>query len=101
MLAVTSVDQDERDGQIWVKAGIAYLVLWVVLLGARVVFAYSATGWARSEIGRFLTSHQLSGSAITPAFVLMTIGCLVVVTVGLAIRAALADSTHTPAINHS
>jgi hypothetical protein len=101
MLAVTSVDRDQRDGKVWVKAGIAYLALWVLLLGARVLFAYAATGWARHDIGRFLASHQLSGSAITPAFVLMTIGCLVVVTIGLAIRAALAGGTHTPAINHT
>jgi hypothetical protein len=101
MLAVTSVDRDQSDGQIWVKAGIAYLALWVVLLGARVAFAYSATGWARGDIRSFFSSDQLSGSAITPAFVLMTIGCLVVVTIGLAIRAALASNSQPPAINHA
>jgi hypothetical protein len=51
-LAVTSIDRDESDGQIWVEAGIAYVALWVVLLGTRVAFAYSATGWARGDIRR-------------------------------------------------
>ncbi len=102
MLAVTSVDPDPNDGQIWVRAGIAYLALWVVMLGSRIVFAYSATGWAHGDIRRFFASHHLSGSAITPAFVLMTIGCLVVVTIGLAIRAALASgAARTPVINHT
>jgi hypothetical protein len=98
MLAVTSVDRDQTDGQIWVKAGIAYLTLWVVLLGARVAFAYSATGWARGDIRNFFISDKLSSSAIAPAFVLMTIGCLVVVTIGLAIRAALASNSQPPAV---
>ncbi len=101
MLAVTSVEHDQTDGQIWVRAGLAYLALWVIMLGSRIAFAYSATGWARADIGRFFASHQLSGSAITPAFVLMTIGCLVVVTIGIAIRATLATRARTPAIDQA
>jgi hypothetical protein len=88
MLAVTSVGRDDTSGQIWVRAGLAYLVLWVIMLGTRVVFAYSATGWARSDIGHFFATNHLSSGAVTPAFVLMTIGSLVVVTLGTATRAS-------------
>jgi len=87
MLAAMSVDRDESTGDIWVRAGIAYLVLWVVLLGSRVLFAYSATGWARRDVGRFFISNHLSFNAITPAFVLMTLGSIAVVTIGIALRA--------------
>jgi hypothetical protein len=88
MLAATSVGRDERSGQIWVRAGLAYMVLWVVMLGTRIAFAYSATGWARSDIGHFFASNHLSPTAVTPAFVLMTIGSLAVVSIGTAIRAS-------------
>jgi hypothetical protein len=101
MLAVTSVEHDQTDGQIWVRAGLAYLALWVVMLGSRIAFAYSATGWARADIEHFFASHKLTGSAITPAFVLMTIGCLVVVTIGIAIRTTLATGARTPAIHQT
>ena len=88
MLAATSVGRDDTTDQVWVRAGLAYLVLWVFMLGTRIVFAYSATGWARSDIGHFFASNHLTSAAVTPAFVLMTIGSLVVVTIGTAMRAA-------------
>jgi hypothetical protein len=45
-----------------------------------------ATGWARSDIGRFFASNHLSSTAVTPVFVLVTVGSLVVVTIGTALR---------------
>ena len=87
MLATTAVEQDGTSGQVWVRAGVAYLALWVVLLGSRVFFADSATGWAHGSIGHFFIANHLSFTAITPAFVLMTIGSIGVITIGLAIRA--------------
>jgi hypothetical protein len=88
MLAATKVGRDNTSGEIWVRAGLAYLLLWVVMLGTRIVFAYSATAWARRDIGHFFASNHLTSAAVTPAFVLMTIGSLVVVTIGTTIRAA-------------
>ena len=87
MLAAIVVEQDETTGQVWVRAGVVYLALWVVLLGSRVFFAYSATGWAHRDIGHYFISNHLSFTAIPPAFVLMTIGSIGVVTIGIAIRA--------------
>ena len=87
MLASTAVEQDETTGHVWVRAGVVYLALWVVLLGSRVLFAYSATGWAHRSIGHFFITNHLSFTSITPAFVLMTIGSIGVVTIGIAIRA--------------
>lgn len=88
MVAVTGVEQEEATGEVWVRAGVAYLALWVVLLGSRVFFAYSATGWAHRDIGRFFISNHLSFNSITPAFVLMTIGSIGVFAIGIALRAA-------------
>lgn len=87
MLAVMSVEPDESSGEIWVRAGVAYLVLWIILLGSWVLFAYSASGWAHRQVGRFFIDNRLSFTAISPAFVLMTIGSIGVVTIGLATRA--------------
>ena len=101
MLATTSVDRGEGTNQVWVRAGAAYLVLWVVMLGSRVIFAYSASGWARSDIGHFLATNHISGSAITPAFVLMTIGSLLVVTIGTAIRASGLTVSDAPSLTQA
>ena len=88
MLAVTSVEPDDDGREVWVRAGVAYLVLWVVMLGSRVAFAYSASGWDKVGIGRFLRDDRISSLAITPAFVLMTVASLAVVTIGTALRVA-------------
>ena len=87
MLAATSVTRDRRTGEIWIRAGLAYLALWTVMLGSRVVFAYAASGWDRAAVARFFASHQLTGTAVTPAFVLMTIASLVTVMLGTTLRA--------------
>jgi hypothetical protein len=92
MLAVMSVEHDEKTGEVWVRAGLAFLLLWVVLLGSRVMFAYSATGWAHRSIGQFFITNNLSFTSISPAFVLMTIGSIGVVTVGLAMRTGWTQS---------
>jgi hypothetical protein len=34
MVAVTAVEHEEATGQVWVRAGAAYLILWVILLGS-------------------------------------------------------------------
>lgn len=93
MVAVTQVEQEKATGEIWVRAGAAYLALWVILLGSRVFFAYSATGWAHQDIGRFFITNHLSFNSITPAFVLMTIGSMGVFAVGTALRAASISGT--------
>jgi hypothetical protein len=93
MVTVTGVEQEEATGEIWVRAGATYPALWVILLGSRVFFAYSITGWAHQDIGRFFIDNHLSFNSITPAFVLMTIGSIGVYAIGLAIRAASISGT--------
>jgi membrane protein CcdC involved in cytochrome C biogenesis len=88
MVAVTGVELEESTGEVWIRAGPAYLLLWVLLLGSRVFFAYSITGWARHDIGRFFITNHLSFNSITPAFVLMTIGSIGVFGIGVALRAS-------------
>jgi len=57
------------------------------MLGSRIVFAHTTSDWDRAAVARFFASHQLTGTAVTPAFVLMTIASLVTVMLGTALRA--------------
>jgi hypothetical protein len=84
---VLPAGQARHPGQVGGRGlGLAYLALWTVMLGSRILFAYAASDWDRAAIARFFASHQLTGSAVTPAFVLMTIASLVVVALGTALR---------------
>jgi hypothetical protein len=46
--------------------GLAYLALWTVMLGSRILFAYAASDWDRAAIARFFASHQLRARRSRP-----------------------------------
>ncbi|WP_344620285.1 hypothetical protein [Dactylosporangium salmoneum] len=80
--ALVRVDRDAA-GRLVMRAGVAYAVLWVVVIGGRVLFAYGAEHWFPAAIGRFSMAHQITGAdAWTAAFVLMAL-CMVVARVAV------------------
>ena len=64
-----------RDGDhLVVEAGVAFALLWVVVIGGRVAFAEWATHTGSQTIGEFSMRHQITGAdAWTCAFVLMAL----------------------------
>ena len=57
-----------------VNAGLAFALLWVVVIGGRVAFAEWATHAGARTIGEFSMRHQITGAdAWTSAFVLMAL----------------------------
>jgi hypothetical protein len=71
--ALVRVDRD-RTGRLVMRAGAAYAVLWVVVIGGRVLFAYGADHWFPAAIARFSIDHRITGAdAWTAAFVLMAL----------------------------
>jgi hypothetical protein len=66
-------------GELLTQAGAAYAVLWVVVIGGRVAFAYGAEHWFAQSIGQFSMAHQITGAdAWTTAFVLMALAMVLV-----------------------
>lgn len=61
-------------GRIVTTAGVGYALLWITVIGGRIAFAYSATGWASRPVGEFSKAQQITGAAAwTAAFVLMAL----------------------------
>lgn len=61
-------------GRLVTVAGAGYAALWIAVIGGRIVFAYSATGWASRSVGEFSMAQQITGAdAWTAAFVLMAL----------------------------
>jgi hypothetical protein len=61
-------------GRIVTTAGVGYAVLWIAVIGCRIAFAYSATGWASRSVGELSIAQQITGAAAwTAAFVLMAL----------------------------
>lgn len=84
--AVTRLEH--RDGVLTATAGVAFALLWVALIGARIAFAQWATGPGSTTIGLFSRDHLITGAdAWTAAFVVMALGMVLARTVVLAARA--------------
>ena len=61
-------------GRVLMTAGAAYALLWIVVIGGRVTFAYGAEHWFSQRIGLFSYQHQITGAdAWTAAFVMMAL----------------------------
>ena len=77
-------------GRIVTTAGIGYAVLWLAVIGARIAFAYSATGWASRPVGEFSMAQQITGAAAwTAAFVLMALAMVITRVAATAARARI------------
>jgi Domain of unknown function (DUF4062) len=58
----------------WSQAGITYALLWILVIGARIGFAY-ATSHSRS-VQVWLGTHHITSDAVTDALIFMAVGML-------------------------
>ena len=69
----------QHTGVLVTRAGTAYGVLWLVVIGGRMAFAYGADHWFPVAIGRFSMTHRITGAdAWSAAFVLMALTLVLV-----------------------
>ena len=96
VLAGLLVSVRRRGTEIVTRAGAAYAVLWVIVIGGRIAFAYGAEHWFSLQIGRFSRQHLITGAdAWTAAFVLMALAMVVTRVAVTAVR--IARVTRRPA----
>ncbi|MFI5756599.1 hypothetical protein [Streptomyces sp. NPDC051569] len=64
----------DEDGEFRTVGGVGYALVWIVLSGARVLFAYGTEHWFAEGIVRFSVEHELSGQDVyANAFVFMSL----------------------------
>jgi len=74
------------EGTAWSRARTGYALLWVLVIGARIAFAY-ATSHSRS-VQVWLGTHHITSGAVTDGLIFMAVGMLLVRTATLSLRAA-------------
>lgn len=83
---------EQRTEGLVMRAGAAYALLWVAVIGGRMAFAYGADHWFPRRIAEFSMTHAITGAAAwTAAFVLMALTMVVARVAVTASRAALAS----------
>lgn len=81
----------DRAGRLVARAGAAYALLWIAVIGGRCAFAYGADHWFPRAIGEFSMRHQITGAgAWTAAFVLMALAMVVARVAGTGAASVLA-----------
>ena len=85
-------------GTVVSRAGAGYASLWIAVTAARLCFAYASQHWFPVQLGHFMTVHQLSGTALTNAFIFLAIGMDLFRSVMLAGRAGRVRRDHAGAL---
>lgn len=70
----------------WSQAGIGYALLWIVVIGARIAFAYATSHSRGTQV--WLATHHITSAAVTDALIFMAVGMLLIRTATLGLRAA-------------
>jgi hypothetical protein len=68
------IGRDERSNAPTSAAGVGYAAFWVVVIGARLLFAYGANNWFSHPLGQWLAANQITVAGLTDALILLAIG---------------------------
>ena len=78
------------------RAGIAYALTWVVVVGARIAFSYGSEHVFGRQLGEWMAAHFVSQSALTDALIFMAVVMMLTRTALLQIRARAALARTQP-----
>ena len=75
-------------GRRFTRAGVAYIMVWAVAIGGRLIFGYGAQHWYAASLGRWMASNQLSPDLWAGGFALMAMTMVAARALGLVARFA-------------
>ena len=85
---LTHVYLSPRTGRPVSHAGFGYAAVWIAVIGARAAFSYGSYHWFPQQLGRWMTTQQITPDALTNGLILMAVAMMLTRTLTLAARAA-------------
>lgn len=89
--ALLPVFADQGTGKPATRGGAPYALLWIVVVGARIFFAYGANHLFTAQLIRWSTTYQVTAGALTDGLIFLSVAMLLARTAGLAVRARRAS----------
>jgi hypothetical protein len=84
------------DGSAYSRAGVPYAVLWVVVVGTRLWFAYGSNHEFSRQLGSWLRTEHVTGNVLVDSLIFVAIAMLLTRTASLLVRSRMLRG-HLPA----
>ncbi len=68
------------------RAGLAYALVWAVVMVARTAFSYGSAHWFAPSLGRWMADHHVTPDALTDALIFMALAMVLTRVAAMAIR---------------